>query len=94
MKKAAALIAAIYTLLSFTACSRNDIQSTYFIHVLSFSQSKDKTEIHALCEKTGSKDGDYFVISQKGKDFDDAAEKLSDKHKNCYFATCRIYLFA
>ena len=80
--------------LLISSCTSTQNQDTYFIHAVGFDFDGLNFTVHAVCEKQGEKKSDYFVISQSEKTINKATKKLTDKYKECYFATAQLYLLS
>ena len=90
MKKALSLFLCLCIILIQGGCSSQSKSDTYFIHAMLLEQDMNGTKISCICEKL-SDDKKYFIITQSAKDVDEAVSMLSDKYRNCYFATCETY---
>jgi hypothetical protein len=92
MKKAYFLFVVLLTATIFSSCAKKQAD-TYFIHAISFEEKDGIYTIHALSEKHSDENEKYRVISQSGSSPEQAAGKLGDKYKDCYFATSETYFF-
>ena len=76
-----------------SGCTAKEESETFFIHGAAFEKDGENVSITLLSEHLSGDKSDYSVIEQKAENLSEAAEKIKKKYRECYFATCRFYLF-
>lgn len=89
MKK---MILTVVTLLPILISCSSSSNDTFFIHAVSFSENDGLYTVNAICEKLSGEKNEYFTVSQSGKSIELATKALMENNKDCYFATCRLYI--
>lgn len=94
LKKAFLFPLLITCLCALCSCSSGNQQETFFVHSAVFESNKDDVRITFLLEKHGKEKNGYFTASSSAESIKDAAEKITAKYKDCYFATCDLYFIS
>lgn len=89
MKKALTIL--ILLLIPIFCSCTNKEKETFFVHAIGFEGSDDGVKITAVLENLSKNKKDFFTAESSGSSINKAAEKLSEKYRDCYFATCDLY---
>ncbi len=83
-----ALLAFLFLIPGCTAKEENE---TYFIHCAAFERDGEDVRATLLLEQLSGEKSKYFVAEQRADTLGKLSEKIKDRYKESYFATCRAY---
>ena len=85
----------IFTLtVSLCCCVATQQKKTYFVHSAGFETKGKDIRLTVLLEEHGKQKDDFFTKSFTSSSITAAAKELMTDYKDCYFATCDLYLIS
>ncbi len=85
------LPALLFFIFFISGCAAKEENETYFIHCACFERDGEDVKATILFEQLSGKKSNYFATVQKAGTLGKLSEKIKDKYKESYFATCRFY---
>ncbi len=91
MRKVSIILIASALLLILCSCAKTRETGTFFVHSAGFESEEEDIRLTVILEEHGKEKDGYFTASFTAPSIADAAKKLMNKYKDCYFATCDLY---